>query len=188
MLEFFQNIDTSILYFFNKSISNLVFDKFFVFITNVKNWYLVYIIFWFLMIIKGDKKTRTVAVAMLFLIAASDQFSSQLLKHLFSRVRPCHTFNDLNLLMGCKNSFSFPSSHAVNNFAAAFFLSSFFPMYKKTFYLIAILIAISRVYVGLHYPSDIIAGAVFGILLGYLFYILTTKIYLLLFKEKMNEN
>lgn len=188
MLEFFQNIDISLLYFLNKSLSNPVFDKFFVFITNVKNWYLVYIIFWFIMIIKGNKKIRTAAVMILFLIAVSDQFSSQLLKHLVSRLRPCHIFSDLNLLMGCKNSFSFPSSHAVNNFAAAFFLSSFFLKYKRVLYLIAVLIAVSRVYVGVHYPSDVIAGAVFGVFIGYLFYILTMKIYLLLFKEQKNED
>lgn len=188
MLDFFQNIDVSLLYFVNKSISNGIFDKFFLFITNVKHWYLVYIIFWLMMIIKGNRKKRILAISIVLLIIFSDQLSSHLIKNLVARVRPCHIFNDLNLLTSCKNSFSFPSSHSVNNFAAAYFLSSFFPNYRKVFYMISISIAVSRVYVGVHYPSDVIAGAIIGILIGYLFYIVTKRFYLLLFKENINEN
>jgi len=188
MLEFFYIIDVSLLYFFNKTLSNPAFDKFFVLITDVKSWLLVYIIFWSLMFFKGDKKNKVAAVMILLLIVFSDQISSQIIKNLFARIRPCHIYQDLNLLLSCKNSFSFPSSHAVNNFAAATYLSFFFKKYKKIFFITAVLIAISRVYLGLHYPSDIIAGALIGALLGYLFYILTLKINLLFFKESNNEN
>jgi len=188
MLDFFYNIDVSILFFFNQTLSNPLFDKFFVFITNVKNWYLVYIIFWSLMFFKGGKKSKLTAVMLILLILASDQISSHLLKNLISRVRPCHVHQELNLLTGCLNSFSFPSSHALNNFAAATFLSLFFNKYKYIFVSAAVLISISRVYLGLHYPSDIIGGAALGFLLGYLFYILTVKINLLFFKESYYEN
>lgn len=188
MLEFFYNVDISILFFFNKTLSNPVFDKFFVTITDVKSWLLVYIIFWFLMFFKGDKKSKLVAVMIILLIIVSDQISSNLIKSLVSRIRPCHIHQDLNLLLSCKNSFSFPSSHAVNNFAAATYLSFFFNKYKNLFITTAILVSISRVYLGLHYPSDIIAGAMLGALIGYLFYIVTSKIYLLFFKDRSDEN
>ncbi|MEJ5351799.1 MAG: phosphatase PAP2 family protein [Melioribacteraceae bacterium] len=178
MSNFFYQIDLSIFYFINHSLSNPLFDKFFVFITDVKNWFITYLVLYLILIIKGGRRGRISALILIFLIVASDQLSSVVLKNLIGRIRPCNVLNDVNLLVGCTNSFSFPSSHAVNNFAAAVFFSKLFPKYKWILLIVAFLVALSRPYVGVHYPSDILGGAIIGSLLGILFS------YLVIFIEK----
>ena len=90
--------------------------------------------------------------------------SANILKHLFERPRPCHILNpkDFNLLVGCGRSFSFPSGHAVNAFAIAATFSHFYRKAALPMFFCAALIAFSRIYVGVHYPSDVIAGAIWG--------------------------
>ncbi|MEG8947781.1 phosphatase PAP2 family protein [Rosettibacter firmus] len=169
MGEFFYQIDLAVFYFINHTLSNTLFDKFFVFITDVKNWFITYLILYLILIIKGGKRGRISSIILILLVITSDQLSSFYLKNLFARIRPCNVLNDVNLLVGCTNSFSFPSSHAVNNFAVALFFSKLFPKYKWILISVASLIALSRPYVGVHYPSDILGGAIIGIILGILF-------------------
>ena len=169
MTDFFYGIDKFLFYFLNHTISNSFFDKFFPFITEVKHWYLVYIIMWCLLFFKGGRLGKIAAIGSIFLITISDQTSSAFLKNLFERVRPCNALPDVNLLVFCSGSYSMPSSHAVNNFSIATYFSLLFPRYKWILISIATLMALSRPYVGVHYPGDIFVGALVGILLGYLF-------------------
>lgn len=162
-------IDVRVFYFINHTIANPFLDKFFPFITDVKNWYITYILLFFILVIKGGRTGRIAAVIFLVLITATDQFSSAFLKLLISRIRPCNILPDVRILVTCTESFSFPSSHAVNNFAAAMFFSKPYPKLKWTLFIVASLVALSRPYVGVHYPSDIVAGALIGIVFGYIF-------------------
>ncbi|MCZ7603385.1 MAG: phosphatase PAP2 family protein [Melioribacteraceae bacterium] len=168
MIDFLYQIDVALFYLFNHTLSNPLFDKFFPFITEVKHWYLVYVIMFFLLLIKGGKLGRISAIGAILLIVLTDQFSSFFLKNLVERIRPCNELPDVNILAGCTGSFSFPSSHAVNNFAVAVFFTILFPKYKWALFTIATLLALSRVYCGVHYPSDIIGGAIIGSLFGYI--------------------
>jgi len=169
MIDFLYQLDIAVFYFFNHTLSNTLFDKFFPFITDVKHWYITYVILILLLIIKGKKLERISAGFVILLITATDQFSSFFVKNLVGRIRPCNELPDVNILAGCTGSFSFPSSHAVNNFAVAVFFSILFPKYKWAFYITAALLALSRVYVGVHYPSDIIGGALIGSVFGFIF-------------------
>ena len=175
MIDFLYSIDLSVFYFINSTISNPIFDKFFPFITNVKNWYLAYIILWSILLIKGGKIGKFASFGIILLIISSDQISSNLLKNLFERLRPCNALDDVNILVNCSRSFSFPSSHAVNNFAVAFYFYKLYPKLKWVLFITAALVAFSRPYVGVHYPSDILAGALIGMLIGYIFALLTLK-------------
>ncbi len=172
MFEFFYQLDVQLLYFINHTLSNSFFDKLFPFITEVKNWYIAYIILFLILIIKGGRIGRMAAVAMILLIVVTDQFSSSFLKNIVGRIRPCNVFQDLNVLVTCTESFSFPSSHAVNNFGMAMFFTKIFPKYKWSFFIVATLMAFSRPYEGIHYPSDAIGGALIGIFFGYIFAII----------------
>jgi len=175
MLEFLYQIDVKLLYFINHTLSNSLFDKIFPFITEVKNWYVAYLILFLILLIKGGRIGRISAVALILLIVVTDQFSSFFLKNLFARVRPCNVFNDLKILVTCTEAYSFPSSHAVNNFAAAIFLTKIFPKFKWAFFTVAVLMAFSRPYVGVHYPSDVIGGALIGTVFGYIFAFVVVK-------------
>ncbi len=172
MTDFLYRIDLEIFYFFNHTISTPFLDKFFSLITNVNSWFIAYIILFFISFIKGGRKGRIVAIGLVVLIAITDQVGFQILKEMFHRLRPCIVLKDAITPLGCNGTFSFPSNHAFNNFAAAVFIYKFFPNLKWAVFITAILISISRVYLGLHYPSDILGGAAFGILFGYLFALL----------------
>ena len=176
MLDFFYNIDVSTFYFINRTLSAPFFDRFFTFITEINHWYIAYVILWFIAFFKGGRTGKIAAVGSIILITASDQLSSSLLKNLFARIRPCNALTNVNILVVCTGSYSFPSSHAVNNFAIALFFSRLFPKLKWILYTTAFLVAFSRPYVGVHYPSDIIAGAIIGLFIGYIFSIAALRI------------
>ncbi len=169
MLDFLYSIDLSIFYFFNHTLSNNVLDKFFIPITDVKYWIIAYIILWGILFFNGGRKGKIAAILVILLIIVSDQFGYRILKELFARIRPCNVLSDAILPLGKQGTFSFPSNHALNNFAAAIFFSRLYPNLKWILIIIASLVSISRVYLGLHYPSDIVGGAVIGIGFGFLF-------------------
>ena len=167
MADFLYNIDLTVLYFFNHTLSCGALDRFFSTITSVNNWIIAYIILWCICFFKGGKTGKVAAVSAIILLVISDQLGYKILKEYFARVRPCHALSDLNLPTGPTGTFSFPSNHALNNFAIAIFFSRFYPKLKWILFVTASLVAISRVYLGLHYPSDILGGAVIGFVLGY---------------------
>jgi len=186
MADFLYSIDVGIFYFINHTLSNPLFNKFFPFITDIKNWYLTYIILWFICFFKGGRTGKVAAIGSLFVILVSDQISSNLIKNFVGRIRPCNVLPDVYILVGHTTSFSFPSSHAVNNFAIAVFFYKFFPKLKYILFISAFLIAFSRPYVGVHYPSDIFFGALIGSIIGYVIAIAAHKTDLFI-KQKFNK-
>jgi undecaprenyl-diphosphatase len=172
MADFLYSIDLSVFYFFNHTLSAGFLDKFFSTITNVGNWYIAYAILLGISFLKGGTKGKIAAVLVIILILFSDQTGYHILKEMIQRLRPCNVLTDAITPLGCTGSYSFPSNHALNNFAAATFYCRLYPGLKWILFITATLISISRVYLGLHYPSDILGGAVIGIILGYIFSIL----------------
>lgn len=168
MGSFLYSIDLSIFYFFNHTIAAGFLDKFFSLITDRHSWDITYILLAGILIIKGGKKGRLALAGIILVILVSDQFGD-LIKHWVQRVRPCNALDDVRMTIGCAGGFSFPSNHSVNNFAAAFFFYKLYPNLKIPLFIAASLIALSRVYLGVHYPSDILGGAVIGSAIGYLF-------------------
>jgi len=176
MLEIFTSIDRAVFLFFNSTISNPVFDVFFKFITLRNSWIIPGIIAALLFIIKEKKKALIVLGCLVITIAISDPFCVRILKPLFHRLRPCHPSYFIdgqhlflaggNFLFGMKKSLSFPSAHAMNWFSGGTLLFLFYPKRWVWFLTFAFLVALSRVYVGVHYPSDIFAGAVIGMGIG----------------------
>ena len=166
MAEFLYSLDSSAFYFFNHSLHNSVLDVVMVFLTRTDTLHfrIFYLVVWLVLIVKGGKTGRTVALLLIPLIAVSDQLSSSVIKHLVGRPRPCFTLPDVTLLVRCGSGLSFPSSHAVNNFAAATLFSYYYKRWAWAFVTYASLVALSRPYVGVHYPSDALGGALIGIL------------------------
>ncbi|TAJ08904.1 MAG: phosphatase PAP2 family protein [Nitrospirae bacterium] len=99
--------------------------------------------------------------ALALLIVLVDQVGAQI-KHLVGRVRPCQTFTDMHLLVGCGGTGSFPSNHALNTAAAAAFAHVLYPKTGWITWPLVALIGLSRVYVGAHYVTDVLGGWVIG--------------------------
>ncbi len=178
MIEFLSSLDLSLFYFGNRTLQNPLFDLVMPFITDLNKKPVAFVIaaiLWLLLLVKGGKQGRMAALLLIPTIALGDQLNSSFLKHLFERLRPCHTLPDVHLLVSCGSGYSFPSSHAVNNFAAALVLSYFERKWTWAFFTFAGTVAFSRVYVGAHYPSDILAGAVVGLIAGLIILFLYIK-------------
>ncbi|MGD1045566.1 MAG: phosphatase PAP2 family protein [Bacteroidota bacterium] len=166
MLDFLNTIDIALFHFINGSLCNSAFDFLMPFITDLNKQRIVLvfvavILLW--MLIRGRRHMRLAAILLIITIIISDQINSSVIKYWLERPRPCHALQNVHLLVSCGSGFSFPSSHAVNNFAAALILTFFFPRAQWWFFGFATIVAFSRVYVGVHYPSDVIGGAVIGL-------------------------
>ncbi len=162
-------MDRTLFYFCNQGLRNWLFDALLPFVTDLNRKPLALVIvgiLWILLLTKGGRHGRIAALLLIPTITLSDQLSSSILKFLIERARPCHELANVHLLVGCGSGYSFPSSHAVNSFAGAIVLAYFVPRWTWAFFSFAVLVAFSRVYVGVHYPSDVIGGAIIGLLIG----------------------
>ena len=166
MSDYFYAIDLQIFRFCNATIANPVFDFLMPLVTDVKNFIPIYILLFIWLLWKGGRTGRICAAALAVAVLIADPVNSRILKEFFGRIRPCSALEDVRLLVPCGGGKSFPSTHAVNNFIAAYILSHWYRRQRAIFYSIAALVAFSRVYVGVHYPSDILGGALEGTLLG----------------------
>lgn len=171
MVEILFSIDKTLYVFFNQTIANPVLDWTMPVLTDLnQNLYglLLFTGIWLLFMWRGGKNGRIIGIMVIFLVAFSDQFSSNLIKKIVERPRPCHTIDGrtvvehVRLLVACGSGYSFPSSHAVNNFAVGTLLSYYYRKWTWLFMTFAGLVGFSRVYVGVHFPSDIVGGAIIG--------------------------
>jgi undecaprenyl-diphosphatase len=138
-------------------------------------WIPLYILLF--LIIGKDRgfKVIWVLIVLGLTIALADQVSSEWVKKIVERVRPCNdsSLPNVRTLIHCGGGFSFTSSHATNHFALVMQLFLIFRMNWKTRYFVALfiwaaLIAYAQVYVGVHYPLDVLAGGLLGCTLAWL--------------------
>ena len=161
-------IDSALFVVLNTKLTHPVLDFVMPFVTHQENWYPVLVGLWLALIIWGGRRGRMAAVALIIAIVLTDQIACSVIKPLVGRVRPCNALTpaECRLLVGRSSAMSFPSAHAANSFAMAMVVSWRLRRFAPLLYFFAVLVAYSRVYVGVHYPVDVIAGAVLGALLG----------------------
>ena len=176
-MELIQQVDNSIFYWINHNLSNVFFDYFLVFIRNKYVWLPLYLFLISFLIINFKNRGLLILAFVFLTVGISDFISSSVIKPSVERVRPC---NDIRLeskiisRVKCGHGYSFPSSHATNHFAlGVFFFLIFASINKKLaslFILWASLISFAQIYVGVHYPFDVLAGSILGTLTGYLMF------------------
>jgi len=180
MIEFLDNIDQNLFLFLN-GLNSPFWDQVMWWISGTISWLPLYLLITGWLIYRFKWKVVLILFMVAVLITLSDQGSVHLFKELFQRPRPCHDpeiSQVVHLVKGhCGGKYGFVSSHAANTFAMGTFTLL---IIRKRFYSIFImlwasLLSYSRIYLGVHYPGDILGGAAFGIILGFLIY----KIYLL---------
>jgi len=123
---------------------------------------------------KGLKFLLVLALA----LTVSDTIAFRVIKQIVHRPRPAHTGMVVALRVEDSGGPSFPSNHATNMFAAAGIVSFVFPPYAALAFFYAACVAYSRVYVGVHYPSDVLAGAILGTLISFLVWRLTRNFFI----------
>ena len=161
----FSNIDNAIFFFINHNLANPVCDatvKFFIGIPGVFFIILIGIAGLFL----GKKYTKISSLIFLSSYAISI-FAYKVIKFFIERPRPFITLDNVRLLVGPRDGFSFPSGHAATSFCLATVIAMRYPKLRYPIFIAAILVALSRPYIGVHYPSDILAGAILGIFVGF---------------------
>jgi undecaprenyl-diphosphatase len=175
MKEFLYSLDVAVFHFINGTLANPVGDWLWPVITDYDRLLPVRIVLlavWLFLLIRGGVRGRTVALLLIPVLFCADKLSSAIIKELVARPRPCHEINGVSIVQGihllvhCGGGKSFPSSHAVNNTAVAVLFGRYYPRGRPGFYGWAALVALSRPAVGVHYPSDILGGAIIGLVIG----------------------
>lgn len=187
MFEQILQLDQALFIAINKGLSNPFFDWLMPLLRNKYFWVPLYLFLIIFLTRNYGKWGFFCIVFMLITFAVSDYTSASIIKPAFERLRPCNDpmlKSEMNAVVGCGSGFSFPSSHATNHFGIAMFLiGTFYARWKWISPLAlfwAFSICFAQVYVGVHYPVDVISGAILGCIIGYL----TSTIFLTLKMEK----
>ena len=181
-MESLIDLDKALFIFLN-SLGSESFDFFWLLITDKKSSIPLYLYLIYYLYKKLSYKNLFKYLALIIILILLTDQTSGFFKDYFQRLRPCHD-QDINALIrivkeGCGGLYGFFSAHASNTFAVATFFYFTLNIYSKKFkylFLWAIIVSYSRIYVGVHFPIDIIFGACFGIILGYLFSFFLNKI------------
>ena len=179
MLEKILQFDKELLIFLN-GLGSPTFDDLWLIITKQLNWAPLFLLVFYLMQKKlGWKNFGYYILFTALLILVCDQ-TANLFKHTFERLRPCNdeSINHLIRVVKTSPSYSFFSGHATNSMATAVFTFMILKKFYKHAYLLflfPLIFAYSRIYLGLHFPSDIVTGYAFGATFGFICYKLYRK-------------
>ena len=161
MINAIQNLDVAILNAINNYCHTYVLDRFNPFITSLGNVGIVWIVIavWLLI----SKKYRKEGMMVLAALLLTTILGEGIIKNLVQRQRPCAGMSAASLLVAKPLTYSFPSGHTASSFAAAGVIAANIKRYRVFAILLAVMIAFSRLYLFVHYPSDVLAGMALGI-------------------------
>lgn len=158
---------------FLQTLHQPVLDKIMVFFTTLGNagilWLVLAVVFLCI------KKYRKCGAAMLLSLVLGLIFGNLILKNVIARPRPCWINNSVEMLIAVPKDFSFPSGHTLASFGAATPIFYYHRRFGIIAYIVAAVIAFSRMYLYVHFPTDILGGLILGILLGLLSCLIVNK-------------
>ncbi len=161
-MEFLINLDGNLLLWIQEYIRQEWMDAFWKVITAFGDSGMFWIALSLLLLI--PKQTRRIGITALMALAIGALITNVALKHLIARTRPYEVIDGLILIIEKQSDYSFPSGHTCASFAAAGVYWRMMPKkYGVPLLILAVLIAFSRLYVGVHYPSDVLGGLLIGL-------------------------
>jgi undecaprenyl-diphosphatase len=168
------SLDQTVFQWINSDMGNAFFDMILPWFRERFFWAPLYLFIVSFFVINYRKKGWFLVAGLVLTVGLTDFTSSTLVKKHVERLRPCREpalEGKIVMRTDCGGGFSFTSSHAANHFAAAVFLSGFLGAIRRWIKPVALcwagLISLSQVYVGLHYPGDVICGALIGIAIAW---------------------
>ncbi len=175
MIDHILKVDQELFFLINQGMSNIIFDWLMPVLRNPYTWAPLYL-FLVIFIIRNYKKRGIIMIIFFVLsFALADSISASLIKPKVMRIRPCNEISlkeKINTRVRCGSGYSFPSSHASNHFALGMFLLMVFRKRWKPIVWLSMgwagIISFAQIYVGVHYPVDIICGTILGCLIGFL--------------------
>jgi membrane-associated phospholipid phosphatase len=173
LFEYLKKLDKVFFVLIHNDADHLVFDNIMLILRNPNTWIPLYVFLLFYIIKKAGNRAWLFILFSVITFAVTDSVSASILKPFFARARPCYDaeiHNFVRNLIDCGGVYSFPSSHAANHFGlAAFWFWSLWKITGKKWqwlWVWASVIGYAQVYVGKHYPFDIVAGALLGWIIG----------------------
>lgn len=171
--------DDYILFIIEKYVHNRYLDIIMPVITFMGNLGIIWVIIAIALIVD---KYRVIGNSIILTLIIGTIVGEGIVKHIVRRVRPCNKQDNISMLLK-PISYSFPSGHTLSSFAAAEMLSLYFTQYRLVFMSMAFLIAVSRLYLYVHYPTDVIAGFIIGVLCSKIIFIILQQGYIQKFVE-----
>ena len=175
MADVFRKLDESILFFIQEYLKNPVMDRLMVFLTSLGNAGFLWIFIAFLLLCQ--KRYQKCGISLICAISLSIFLGDEILKPLVGRLRPNVRFPEIPLLIGSIHSRSFSSGHTMVAFASAAVISSYYKFAGALAYVAAALIAYSRLYLFVHYPTDVLGGIILGSVIAYLIVYAINRLY-----------
>ena len=163
MLFFLHSIDVFILEFVNLSYHNFILDNLSLIISNMGLIYF-WVIISIVLYLFGDKKGKSIAKKMIVVLVVTT-ILTQLIKIIVMRPRPYTELSNL-ILLDLGTDYSFPSGHTSTSTAMAYVLSCEYE--RWILMLIPVIVGFSRLYIGVHYPSDVLGGFLLGLVIAYM--------------------
>ena len=161
-------MDESLFWIINSGFNSPGWDQVTLAVTSPEMWLapVIYAIGMFLA--RQRKKAALAIITGLLAVILGDALAYNVIKPSFARQRPCVAMQYVHVPVGvgCTDSYSFPSNHAVNSFALASAIGMVYPPTLLALGPAAVVVGMSRITAGVHYPSDVAAGALIGILIG----------------------